>query len=337
MTQPFLLRWLLGLASLVVITAGLKASASIMSIILLAFLLAFSIAPMLRWLLRRNIPSVIALTLTLILVFISGLAVVTLTAESIVLLVESLTTYEAELTSLKEALKATLTGIGIDPKVLTSDAVATPRETLKSLASLLDYTLDLLGDGILVALIMSFVLAELTVFYSEERTGKKFHSALYEQYHRISQDVVRYVSITGWNGFLNAIANLILLLALGVDYAVMWAFLSFLFNFIPNFGFVLALIPPALLGYLESGWWTALLVVLGYFILNFVAENIIKPRSMKDDLEISPLATVLSLIVWTYILGPVGAILAVPLTVTLQRILQEQTATPSEQSTEPLV
>jgi predicted PurR-regulated permease PerM len=86
----------------------------------------------------------------------------------------------------------------------------------------------------------------------------------------------------------------------------------------------MAIIPPAAVALLEYGWVRALLVVAGYFILNLIAENVIKPRTMKARLDISPLLTILSVIFWSWVLGPPGTILAVPLTITLQKLVKEQ-------------
>jgi predicted PurR-regulated permease PerM len=136
--------------------------------------------------------------------------------------------------------------------------------------------------------------------------------------------VAKYIAITGWNGLINAAANFLLLLVLGIDFALTWAFISFLFNFIPNIGIIMAVIPPAVIALLAHGWVRALLVIVGYVILNFIAENVIKPRTMKARLDISPLLTILSVIFWSWVLGVPGTILAVPLTIVLQKLVKEQ-------------
>jgi predicted PurR-regulated permease PerM len=323
-----LLQYLIGAAALVLVAAGLKTAAPVVTLILLAFLLAFSVSPILRWFLKRRLKPGLALLLTLLVVLVGGLIVVSITAGSIVRLVDSLPKYEAGLTSLKNTVLGLLGSVGIDPSATLSEEKFSPSGVLRVAAGVLGVALDLLSNGLIIIVIMAFVLVELTRLYSAESSSEDKRSPFQQRFMRAGDDVVRYVSITGWNGFLNALANLGWLMILGVDFPVTWAFLSFLFNFVPNFGFILAVIPPALLAFLESGWLAAVLVVVGYVILNFVAENILKPRTMKKGLEISPLLTILSVIVWTWILGAAGTILAVPLTVTIQKLVIEQITIP---------
>ena len=329
-TDSPLLQYLLGGAAIVLLVAGMKAAAPVMNVILLAFLLAFSLSPVLRWFLGRRISSGLALGLTLLVVLVGGFIVLSLTAGSIIRLVDALPKYQSQLTSLKTSVLGLLESVGLDPSGIFPEQKFGPAEILAVAGSVLGVVLDLLSNGLIIVLIMAFVLADLVHLYKEESAQNTERTMLQKRLLRAGEDVVRYVSITGWNGFLNAIGNLLLLIALGVDFPVAWAFLSFLFNFVPNFGFILALIPPAVLAYLESGWLTAVGVILGYIVLNFIAENILKPRTMKKGLEISPLLTILSVIIWTWILGPAGTILAVPLTVTLQKLAAEQIGSPSQ-------
>jgi predicted PurR-regulated permease PerM len=129
---------------------------------------------------------------------------------------------------------------------------------------------------------------------------------------------------------IQAIAMVILLQILGVDFAVTWGVLFFFLNFIPAVGFLLALIPPAIVGLLQSGWATALLVVIGYWAINFVGDNILKPKFLKKGLDVSIMAIVLSLLFWNWVLGAVGAILAVPLTLAIKNLFEQVTSEPSE-------
>jgi len=141
-----------------------------------------------------------------------------------------------------------------------------------------------------------------------------------------SEDIMTYVSITGLTGLVGAFAFYIALLALGVQSAATWAALSFLLNFIPNFGAILTVVPPALLALLEWGWVRAVAVIAALTVINLVVENVLKPRIMKDRLRISPFLVLVSLVFWTWVLGPLGAILAVPLTITIRRVWEKRTA-----------
>jgi AI-2 transport protein TqsA len=99
--------------------------------------------------------------------------------------------------------------------------------------------------------------------------------------------------------------------------------LAFIMNYVPNVGIILSVVPPVILTLLELGWQRALVVLAGFLVLNFVVDNVIKPRFMQSGLDVPPLVGLLSLVVWAYLLGPTGALLALPLTIALRRVLQE--------------
>ena len=118
-----------------------------------------------------------------------------------------------------------------------------------------------------------------------------------------------------------AVADTVLLLVLGVPYAVLWGVLSFLFSFVPNIGFILALVPPTVFALLELGLGPAVLVVVGYVVINLAFDYVLQPRIMATDLDISPVVVIVAILVWTAFIGPVGALLAVPLTLALRVVL----------------
>jgi AI-2 transport protein TqsA len=112
-----------------------------------------------------------------------------------------------------------------------------------------------------------------------------------------------------------------IMLMVGTDLALVWAVLAFIMNFVPNIGIILAVIPPVILTLLELGWQRALVILAAYLVLNFVVDNLIKPRFMQSGLDVPPLLGLLSLVIWTYLLGPTGAVLALPLTIAIRRVL----------------
>ena len=124
----------------------------------------------------------------------------------------------------------------------------------------------------------------------------------------------------GVAGFIQAAVNFVILLAAGVDAPLTWAVLFFFLNFIPGVGFALALVPPAVLALLEYGWQRALIVVVGYWVVNLIGDNVIKPRFFVKGLDISFTTIVFAVVFWSWVLGPAGAILAVPLALSLKRM-----------------
>lgn len=125
-----------------------------------------------------------------------------------------------------------------------------------------------------------------------------------------------------------SLAASILPVILRVDFSITWGVLFFFLNFILTLWFLLALIPPVIVAFLESGWEIALVVVIGYYVFHLVGEYIIRPRFMKKGFDISILIFMLSLIFWTWVLGPAGAVLAVPLTLAVTNLVTQYASEP---------
>ena len=105
---------------------------------------------------------------------------------------------------------------------------------------------------------------------------------------------------------------------IAVPLPLVWGFFSFITNFIPNIGFVIGVIPPSLLALLESGWQEMVLVILVYSVLNVTIQTFIQPRFVGNTVGLSAEMTYMSLVVWTFLLGPLGALLAVPMTLLMR-------------------
>jgi AI-2 transport protein TqsA len=144
------------------------------------------------------------------------------------------------------------------------------------------------------------------------------YSPLAARFLAFSETIRGYMGVRAVLGLVAAVLDYALLQVLGVDYALLWAVLSFLLSFVPNIGFTLSLVPPTLLALVEGGWQEGLIVFVGYQVINNVIDNVIGPRFVGKEMKISALLSFLSVIFWAWVLGPTGAILAVPLTVLLR-------------------
>lgn len=142
-----------------------------------------------------------------------------------------------------------------------------------------------------------------------------------ERFINFGANIRRYVLVLTWINFLVGVGDTIYLIILGVDYPVLWGLLAWFMGYIPSVGFWLALIPPLLLGYAESGLTTAILVLVGYVLINGTVQNVVQPKLMGDQLNMSPLVIIASLFVWTWVLGPVGALIAVPMSMAVQQLV----------------
>ena len=109
---------------------------------------------------------------------------------------------------------------------------------------------------------------------------------------------------------------------LGVDFAILWGLVAFLLNYVPIIGSIIAAIPAILLALIQLGVAPALLTCLGYVVVNVIFGSILEPRFMGRGLGLSTLVVFLSLVFWGWILGPVGMILSVPLTMIVKIALE---------------
>lgn len=139
--------------------------------------------------------------------------------------------------------------------------------------------------------------------------------------NRFAQGTRKYFLVSTIFGLIVAALDTAFLLVVGVPAAFLWGLLAFITNYIPNIGFILGLIPPAVLALLSGGPGLALAVVIAYCLINFVIQSIIQPKLVGDAVGMSATITFLSLVVWAWIIGPLGAILAIPLSLLVKAFL----------------
>jgi AI-2 transport protein TqsA len=312
--------FLIKAACLVVVVFGARAMGSFLSVILLAILLAYSLSPVPIWLIRKRVPSGAAIVITALLAIAVGAGALTLAGVSIVQLKERLPVYEENWAALKESVSGFLAGYGVETKNVFSLEFIGPEKLIGWAKALLLQSGQTAGQLFLLLFLVILALVEIVEIHMRKVRGQLPIDSFIGKFNVHSEDIMAYVSITGLTGLLGAALFYIALLILGVDSAATWAALAFLLNFIPTFGAIFTVVPPALLALLASGWIRAAGVIVAFTVINLVVDNVIKPRFMKDKLNVSPLLILVSLLFWTWVLGPLGAILAVPLTITIRRV-----------------
>jgi predicted PurR-regulated permease PerM len=138
----------------------------------------------------------------------------------------------------------------------------------------------------------------------------------------LTGDVRKYMTVLTGVNLLVGLGDAVFLWVLGVDYAALWGLLAWFMGYIPSIGFWIAMIPPVLMGYAQYGLPTALIIFVGYVLINGTVENFYKPKVMGENLRISPVVVFVGLFIWGYLLGGIGAILAVPMTMLVLIIME---------------
>ena len=313
---------LLGAAAAVIAVAGMFASSWLIGPLLLALIIVIAVTPIQGWLKRKGWPAWAA-TLSLVVVIYGSLLVLT------VFLVASVSQLGAVLAQnagksqqLVAQVTAALKKVGIDPTAASSTAKTAD---LSKLAAPIGDVLA--GVGSLLSSLI-FILA-LLLFLTAESGGTARRMAMIggERPHMIAaldgfvHGTRNYLIVTAVFGFIVAVLDGVALAIMGIPLAVLWAVLAFLTNFIPNIGFIIGLVPPALLALLTGGWELALIVIVVYCVLNMVIQSLIQPRFIGDSVGLSATVTFLALLFWAWVLGPLGALLAIPVTLLVKAVL----------------
>jgi AI-2 transport protein TqsA len=314
-------RVLIGTAAFVIIAAGIREAAEVLNSILLAMLLTVTVVPAFDALRRRGLPKGLAVVVTSLLLVALLVALLSLLGLSGTRLIQVLPHYQERALSLRNQLQSLLQARGIEPERILSLELVDPNRLLGLAAGVLSGLGQVLSQALLLILIVAFFLAERGI------RDQTFHPG--GTAARVAGDVRQYLAITALTGLGFSVLVYILMLAVGTDLALVWAVLAFIMNFVPNVGIILSVVPPVILTLLELSWQRAVVVLAGFLLLNFVVDNLVKPRFMQSGLDVPPLVGLLSLVVWAYLLGPVGTLLALPLTIALRRMLEDaQVAVP---------
>ena len=321
-----LLFFLVGLASVFIIIAGIRDLAFILNPILLSLVITVTVLPLPAWFAKRGVPGWVSLVLTFLIVLGMLGLVLALVFFGMAQLGEFVPTLQTvtitEPTSLIEGAPEEIIGIQISyVQSLVEEFITSQRIT--NLASGLVGTLLLgLSQAFLVMLIFAFMLSSALTLPSSARLGLRADHPLIQQAANLTEDVRRYITLTTALNFLTGLGNTILLLFLGIGPALLWGILSGFMGYIPAVGFWIAMIPPLVLGFIQGGPTEALMVLVGYTLINGTVENLVKPRILGQQLKISPAVVVIALFVWGWLLGAVGAILSTPLTLLILSILE---------------
>jgi AI-2 transport protein TqsA len=308
-------RPLIATAALVIIAAGIREAAEVLNSILLAMLLTVTVVPAFDALRRRGVSKGLAVVLTTVLLAGVLLVLLGILGLSGTRLIQVLPHYQDRAQSLQKTVADLLVSRGIEPERVFSLDLVNPNRLLGLAAGFLSGLGRVLSQALLLILIVAFFLAERGV---RDQTFQPGGTAAH-----VARDVRQYLVITALTGVGFSVVVYVLMLALGTDLALVWAVLAFIMNFVPNVGIILSVVPPVILTLLELGWRRALVVLAGFLVLNFVVDNLIKPRFMQSGLDVPPLVGLLSLVVWAYLLGPTGALLALPLTIAIRRVLED--------------
>jgi AI-2 transport protein TqsA len=324
-TAAGLPRWLLlliGAATATVAVAGLRAVAWLVAPVFLALVVVIALAPVQGWLRRVGVPSWLATTVLLLLVWTVLLAFVALLVVSVAQLAALLPDYAGRAEILINDVVTALNDAGLVSGQLSDlveqiDYRQVVGLATGLLASFTDAasTLVLLLSALVFMAIESSGFARRMTLVGAERPHLPVALALFTHGTR------SYLLVSTVFGAIVAVGDTIALVFLAVPAAPLWGLLAFITNYVPTIGFVLGVVPPALLGLLAGGWGKLIAIVAVYSLLNFVVQTLIQPRFVGDSVGLSMTVTFVALLFWGWVLGALGALLAIPLTLLFKALL----------------
>lgn len=305
---------LMGGAAFVILVAGMKAAAVLVVPFLLAVFLAIICAPPLFWMQKKGIPSIVAILILMLGAICVQMVLVTLISSSIVDFSNNLPFYQGRLMSLIRDGLGMLSRFGIEVEADKLTQIFDPSHILKLSANILNSLGGVLTNTFFVFLTFLFILSEAAGFPHKLRAISSDRDVDLDRYSEITIGVNRYLGIKTLTSLATGLAVTLWLTVQGVDFPVMWGVFAFLFNYIPNIGSIIAAVPAVLLALVQLGIVPAAFAGLGFLIVNIVVGSVIEPRVMGQGIGLSALVVFLSLAFWGWVLGPVGMLLSVPLT-----------------------
>jgi AI-2 transport protein TqsA len=313
---------LLATSSLIITAAGMHAIRAILAPVLLTLILVICVSPVARWVRRRGAPQGIA-TGAVILITLGLLAIFLVTGLLAVgQFVAMLPRYADEFAAAVRALGDGLATLGVDSEQIRQLSTAIdPENIVSAVLGAVGGVASIAGALVIVLTMIILMAADAAYLPTIARQLRDRRPHLVAATTQFAADVRRYMVVTTVLGLAQGALNALALWIVQVPAALLWGLLAFLCSFIPNVGYFFAIAPPLVFGYLVGGWPTVLVIVVVYGLINAVVQSVVQPRVVGQAVSLSQSLTFFSVLFWAVVLGPVGAILAIPLTLLAKAVL----------------
>lgn len=321
-TATPLSRLLLTLGSAVLVLAGIRAASPVIGPVVIALMLTIAWSPGASWLEKRGLPASVAALAGIVLGVIFVVLFALLVWSSLGQLQDKLPEYQPRVGAIRQSIVQLLAKLPFETPAILSAESLQPDALMGYALGLIRGLTSAAGAVTGLVLIMAFMMIEAVRYPQKLLDAISASGKVSEPLARFGESMRSYVLINFVFGLIAAVLNTALMFALGVDFAILWGLGSFVLSFLPNVGFVIALVPPALLALLQFGFGRAMAVVAGFAVINVIVDTLIKPRFVGESLDLSPAVVLLSLIFWSWMLGPSGALLAVPLSLAMKFLFE---------------
>jgi len=308
-------RTLLTLSGLVIVLAGVHAARGVLAPALLGAVLVVIVHPLRHPLERRGWPKAAATTVVIVAAYLILAAMMAMLLYAGIKFSGLVAHYAADLRQAATDLGDSLDGLGFD--TTTSDVAASvvnPTNIQNVVTHVGGLTLSVASTLFVVVTYVLFMAVDAARYDGARAAFGATQSSVLDRAHDLFGGVRLYFVVSAIFGAIVAIIDGLALWWLGIPAPIVWAILAFVTNFIPNIGFVLGLLPPAVLALVVGGWPLALGVIAIYCVVNVVLQVLVQPKFVADAVNITVTLSFISVVFWTFVIGPLGAILAIPMT-----------------------
>ncbi|WP_454729084.1 AI-2E family transporter [Cellulosimicrobium protaetiae] len=317
-------RTLLALAAGVVVLAGVHTAREVLAPILLAAVIVIICHPVRFPLERRGWPRWAATTAVVAVAYLILAALVAMLVFAGFRFADLVREYLPALVRSVEDVVDQLSAVGIDTDVAeAATSWLEPGRVLSLAGNVSGMALGIATAFFFVLAYAIFMAADAARYSTATTVFGAERAATIDRASRFSGGVRRYFVVNASFGAVVAVVDGIALWLLSVPAPTVWAILAFVTNFVPNIGFVLGLVPPAIMAFVVGGWQLALAVVAVYCVVNVVLQVLVQPKFVADAVNLSLTLSFVSVVFWTFVIGPLGAILAIPLTLLVRALVLE--------------
>lgn len=310
------------LAASIVVLWGISQHAHMIMPAFLALNLVIAAQPLQRFFERKGLPRWAGMILVLVVLYLVLIALVGMLVWALWIAAEEVPQYQDKFVDLYNQSIELLARFG-----LSQDQIAealkgvSPGTVIGTLQNVAGQVSSFGGQLTILVIVLTFLVFDIPGIAKRRAEIANLRPRLADSLVSFSDGIKSYWIVATVFGFIVAVMDVVALMILGVPLALVWGVLAFVTNYIPNVGFVLGLVPPALFALLTGGPGLAIWVVVIYCVLNVVMQSFVQPKFTGDAVGLTPTVTFLSLVFWAAVAGPLGAILAVPLTLVFKAFL----------------
>ncbi|MFT7005344.1 MAG: AI-2 transport protein TqsA [Sulfurimonas sp.] len=308
------------LASVVIVLAGVKSAASIVVPFLLSVFIAIVLSPAYKYFNKKGLPNGLSLTLVIALFVIFLASVARLVGTSAQEFSSNIGFYEEQIIAAFGQISAFAVNLGFDLPEKEIVSIINPKQIMQLTSGIIQGIGSIFTNGFVILLSVIFMLLESGHFVSKISFATSDNNVI-NNIEEILSKIKRYMVLKALISLFTGLVIWVALLIIGTDYAFLWAVLAFLLNFIPNIGSIIAAAPAVLLTLVQLDYISALMVTCVYVAVNVVIGSVIEPKIMGKGLGLSTLVVFLSLLFWGWLLGIVGMLLSIPLTMMAKIVL----------------